>query len=344
MEESDQDSDGLTLPLQIIKETIHLHKIFYQLLGIKSPLAIATGMYFYNKFYQKKEVAPPRYALYAISCLHLATKICEVPVSMTKFIRILESNKNEIRKALSLVFQTLDGIPPQNTPNFNNIVNKLLVDKEMEVIKTLDFNFNVSLPYEPAVSFIDKILHWHVPKNVPSYEQFRGELIRKCWTFLNDLQYKEIFYIYPPEMIAISAITLTFSLLDIPLISPKVSPWFTFLVPSINIQKSYELTCQIHEFFRSVFENKKFTDVSSQNMIDLSLFVEWINFPLIPLEKQPICEPPSFELLDSLVKDNDSFKKSEADHCPQFPPPLPNQTELPSNLVQFQNECKMIPK
>lgn len=330
-------------PQLIIKETVNLYQKLCQLLNIKKPDVRAIGINYFYKFYQKSHADTPEYAITAISCFHLATKICEIPMSYKRYINeIKHSPKSGISSTFLSIFQVLDGIPPSNIPNFQEVLLKKLVQKEIQVIISLQFDFSVQLPYDISVTMIDRILKWHIKSDDPILLPLREELASKCFIFFNDLQTSELFYTKSPELIAISTIELVFYLFELPLISPKNSPWFTFLVPDVDINEINQIESEIKKIFYFLFINvKSNTAFKSKLKFDKKIFCEWIRFPLIPLKKYPICDPPDLELLQNLVSGDDSFKKCQFDHVPNFPPPdfqPVSDSEISPNLQQMKNE------
>ncbi|KAK8896055.1 hypothetical protein M9Y10_013943 [Tritrichomonas musculus] len=329
-----------SFPQQIMREVVNLYQKFNQLLNINSPIVRATGIHFFYNFYQLSNANPPEYAISAISCFHLATKICEISLSYKRYINeIKNSPKSGITSSFLSIFRVLDGIPPANTPDFQNILLKKFYAREMQILIKSNFNFSVCMPYDISIRMIEQILKWHIHIDDQIFLPLRDEINQKCWTFFNDLQISEIYYTNSPEMIALSSIELTFLLFDIPLISPVNSPWFTFLVFDVDSEKLKALTSDIKRLFSPLFSSyKRYKVYKLKTKFDKKIFTDWIRFPLIPLKKVPICPPPSLELLDSLVSGDDSFKNCEYNHVPPFPPPdLHNVMKSPI-LQQFKNE------
>ena len=328
----------------IFKEVANLYLKLNQFFNIKAPEIKGTAIYYFYKYYQKLHSNPPEYAIAAISCFHLATKVYDISIAFTQYIYVIKNSpKSGITSSFIKSFKVLDGIPPSSAPDFYVILLKKLVKKEMEIIIDLDFDFTAKIPYDISTMMIDQILKWHISPKDHIFLPLRDELNRRCWSFFNDLQISEIFYTNDPEMIAISSIELAFLLVDLPLVSPKNSPWYTFLVPNVNLDKINELTLEMKKKLYLYFHNLngKNNYFKLKMQIDKNILTDWIRFPLIPLKKYPFCDPPSFDLLDSIKSHN---KKDEIDYyAPKFPPPdflISNESNsfVSPSLAQMQKE------
>lgn len=331
-------------PHEIIKEVIRLYQNFYQIFNIKSPIIRATAVSYFYKYFQVNNSNPPENAIASISCFNISAKVCEFPISFKRYINEIKHNsKSGITSSFINIFQILDGIPSSNLSNFHEILLQKLVQKEIQIIISLQFNFTIQLPYELSEKMIDKILKWHIKTDDQIFSQLSKELVLKCWKFFNDLQTSEIFYKKPAEIIAISIIELIFLLFELPLISPKNSPWFTFLVPDADIKEIDQLTSEIKKLFYLFFSSTKIrTTFKLKVEFDKKILTEWIRFPLIPPKKVPICNPPSLTFLDNIVSGDDSFKNCEFNHLPNFPPPeIESKTAPNSNLLQIQDEYSL---
>ena len=332
-----------TLPVEILEKVIRLHRHFYTFLEISLPMARATGMIYFNNFITtRKKEQQPKYALYAAACLHLATKMCECPRSLNKFVAIIyEAWENPDSAAL---FDGLDGIAkPDGEQDYVKNLVKDLISAEMDVIQHFNFVFEVKLPYEYCEIYIAEILKWHMPTDYPYYESLRDEIQKLSWTFLNDLLFTPLFYIHEPELVALVCIKLAFDRLAIPLVSPRNQEWFNILSPGITRDQFNNLYLDAETFFlQALAAQRKKSTQQLQTPIDISIMRTWHNYPFQKRLKTPQCPPPPFELLQEAAGTSTAFTHMDADHVPFFPPP--QSLDLPNpELAIILEEFKQIP-
>lgn len=343
------------LPNYIIEKVYRLHQIFYSQLPNLSNEARATGMVFFYRFYEHEKnisnSSPKEFALFAISCLHLGTKVCEKAIPLSKFSSIISNAKGDVRIAFQDVFDTLDGIkiPSYSSDNFIVELNQKLIDREMRTIIALGFNFDVIQPYDFFKIYIEKILKWHLALESEFFKPLKDELVEYCSRFLNNLQPTTMFYIYAPEILAIAAIHMTFRFIKLPLVSPAGNPWYSFLVPNLDYEEVDKAIDLVYKFFTEKFNTQKIPSyIERRTKVPDNFLETWLNYPYIPLKNVPLCPPPPLAMVDHLVEGSSSFKKCELDHVPQFPlPPYlhakSNSPKPPpnSNLHQIQTEFPM---
>lgn len=334
------------LPNDVIEKAVLLQRIFKdqfkQILRIDlSDVAQATGMIFFYKFYEKRQnISPKDYALYAISCLHLATKVCESPIPITKFTNCIIQASGDWRSGFQDIFDTLDGIKIPSPKNTTEIVelNEKLLKSEMRAIVALDFNFDVVKPHDLLENYIEKILKWHLKPDSEFYQPLKAELIGYCKCFLNDLQITPIFYLYKPELLAISIISMAFKIIKLPLVSPVKNPWYFYLAPNLIDSEVLGVINEVDNFFTDLFvkQRKQVFFERKTNIPDIIMEKTWIKYPYFPFKNIPLCPPPPLSKIDKLVKGSESFTDSELDHIPKFPPP-DKKLQNP-NLIQFNTE------
>jgi hypothetical protein len=217
------------LPDAILEAVIGLHRAFERKIDdFKDRRARASGLFFFNRFYQLTDHIPTEYALYAIAAFHLGTKVCDVCVRLKAFVREIADDAEDL---FGRFFRILDGIPPRPQLNFDVSLVELLVKCEMNLIDALDFNFAVKIPHDFSSRYIHTILRWHFNEDGDTFPRLERELSRMCGIFLNDLEYQAIFYTHEAEMIALAGVQMTFDRFQLPLVSPKDRPWWTFLAP-----------------------------------------------------------------------------------------------------------------
>ena len=323
------------LSFMIIQRTKQLYQQIKAELDIQSPEALAAGLYFMNRYYQTVDQDPPEYGLFAIAALHLASKVCESRARLKRMVELIVRARKHARSEFEDLFMDLDGIP-QWGERMESGLTRLLVNREMKIVSALNWDFSVPKTYELAKIYIGKIVKWHIPHAEPTYLSLTKEISGTCEKFLNDLQYTSIFYEYGPEMIALAAVKLSFDRLQLPLVSPKHSQWWTFLVPiSSDSEELSTVFKESREFFEDIWRKRRLpavdnrkTDVSDDQM------KQWHQFPVLPLKDVPICSPPSFEMLDEVVKDDSSFKNMDASHLPELEPPDRHPSPLFEELAQ----------
>ena len=311
-----------TLPVEILEKVIRLHRYLVTKLEISLPMARATGMVYFNKFFtNRKQPKNKKYALYAISCLHLATKICECPRSLNKFVEIIyETFKNPEHASL---FNGLDGIDkPTNSKSYVKDLIFNLRCAEMDIIQYFNFSFEVKLPYSYSENYIEEILKWHMPTDHEFFAPLNKEIRGISWLFLNDLLFTPYFYIYEPELVALVCINLAFDRIGLPLVSPAGKNWFNVLCPDYSPSTFNELRINAEEFFL-----KKFNEISQNSTqkrttpIDNAVMMNWYNFPCDKKLPVPQCPPPPLEMIQESAGTSTAFTKMDADHVPFYPPP-----------------------
>lgn len=345
--DSQRANQQLAIPNNVIEKAIRLHQYFNQKIQLPH-ISRATAMIYFYRYYEKMpDLSPKEYALSSISCLHLATKVCEAPKSLSLLMRQLEDAQGDDKSILQDIFQTLDGISSRfSKEEIVQLIEKL-TKKEMAIIVALNFDFAVVLPYNLIEGYISRILRWHLNPDSPNYQSFFHEILQKCSMFLNDLQLIYMFYIYEPEILAIAAINMTFDYLRIPLVSPPAHPWFLYLAPNLDQQYVLNIMEEVRQFFLDKFRKNRMpendrrkTEVSDDEMKN------WFHFPCMIFKNTPQCPPPPLQFLDSIVKDSDSFKHCELDHVPPFEPP-PDLDYFGNNKPvnkEKKKETKEIPK
>ena len=336
------NSKNETLPVEILEKVIRLHRHFYNFLEISMPMARATGMIYFNKFFTTRKIrGEPKYALYAVACLHLATKMCECPRSLNKFVEIIYEawdNPDYVR-----LFEGLDGISkPESDQSYVKDLIRQLISAEMDVIQHFNFVFEVKLPYEYCDIYISEILKWHMPMDYEYFEPLKQELQKLSWAFLNDLLFTPLFYTHKPELVALVCIKLSFERIGIPLISPRNQQWFNILCPLVDCNKFDNLYFDAQEFFIQTFATQKISITQQRETpVPNEVMTNWHNYPFQMRLSIPQCPPPPFEMLQETAGTSKAFTRMDADHVPFFPPPQ-SLTDTNPELLQLTDEMKQL--
>ena len=332
-------------PPDLVKKAIALYHLFDQKLSLP-PRTRATGIAYFRKHYQLSGGDTSISGIYAISSLHLATKVCETAVSINTFITVITNAKGDERSEMSEIFQTLKGLPDFSSDDFMVSLSQMLLDAERKVIIALNFNFEVRLPYELCGPYTERVMRWHMKVDKVFYK-VKEIIVRKCYIVLDELQLDEMFFSNPPETLAVAAITVAFQILRIPLVSPNPDQdWFMFLLPDVNVPLVKKFVSKIEDKFDRIFRETRnanevqlFFPVKIPPEFNVEQMKHWLSYPLIPMKNRPLCQPPPIHMLDDLCRNDDSYKKTDADHVPLYPPPFEFKLAKTPNLIQFQNEC-----
>ena len=304
------------IPDDIVESAIILQKQLHQSVGLKDPISRAYAIQFFKDTYSENKLNPYHHTFRAVSALHLASKVCEDAKILSRFVTALEECKRKENVAAALtILGPINDIGKEFVP----FVTSQLKTYELDLIQDLQFNFQVTLPYDYIYQFIATVIHWHVSERFTLFESIQNKVTRSCNAFLNDLQMSPIFYNYSPKVVAVAAVRLSFVMQHLKVPNLNTKPWYSVLVPDEKTETIDECTDKIRKYFESKgFYIEKFETPSfSENALE-----EWIFTPIEDCRgKEPICDPPSIELLEEFTGKKDAFNTLWSDHIPSMPPP-----------------------
>jgi len=155
--------------------------------------AACTAAVYFQKFYMRRSFKVHSKWDTAAACLYLAAK------------------SEETRKHCSAVAETCHFIrfkqvapDPRSHPSEHAVLVKRVLDKELILLQTIEFNFQVSLPH----IYLPVVYEWF-KANFPQIKD--GKLQKSCqisWFFLMDSYKLPVILFYPPQWIALACIEL----------------------------------------------------------------------------------------------------------------------------------------
>ena len=319
-------------PDLVVESAIILQKHIFQAVGLKDAISRAYAIHYFKETYNENEKNPYHHTFRAVAALHLASKVCEDAKILARFVSALDECKK--KEALSQTFAILGQINDIGK-DFVPFVTSELRSYELDLIQDLKFNFQVTLPYDYIPEFVTTVVHWHVSKRYALYKEIREKIIRNCTTFLNDLQMTPIFYNYKPKVVAQASIRLSFVLMHLNVPNPNKRPWYSYLVPEEKIEVLDECTNKIRKYF----ESRGFIiEKLEAPMFPVNSLNQWYITPVEDYRgKEPPCEPPPKEHLESFTGPKDAFNNLWTDHEPELPPPDCDEYQ---DAIKLAIECE----
>ena len=319
-------------PDLVVESAIVLQKQIFQAVGLKDAISRAYAIHYFKETYNENEKNPYHHTFRAVAALHLASKVCEDAKILARFVSALDECKK--KENLSQAFAVLGQVNDIGK-DFVPYVTSELRSYELDLIQDLKFNFQVKLPYDYVPEFVTTVVHWHVSTRYALYKEIREKIIRNCTTFLNDLQMTPIFYNYKPKVVAQASVRLSFVLMHLKVPNPNKTPWYSYLVPEEKIEVLDECTNKIQKYFesRGIIIEKLEAPMFPENSLN-----QWYIRPIEDYRgKEPPCEPPPKELLQSFTGQKDAFNNLWTDHAPILPPP---DCEEYQDSIRIAIECE----
>ena len=143
----------------LIEGTILLHRYICETCHYKNPLVRATAIYIFKTIWEQEFENNIQLLYKAIISLHLASKIRDVPLSLSSILDGIYSTRNDLELIAS--FPALNNINSDIYDNFKKQFTPIIVSNEDQILFKFHFNLKCPLPYDCADAYIHQILHWH---------------------------------------------------------------------------------------------------------------------------------------------------------------------------------------
>ena len=319
-----KSNSKINISTEILEKAIKVQTYFSNKLYINLPIVRASGMIFFQRFYDINQKNPPKYLIFNIASLHLATKICESPISLQYFIRVFfESLNDPVGYQTMSEFNEINDFDRSNKDFFFETVTSQVIRSEMEIIIAIKFNFELNLPYNYIDLYLQQILNWHLDENEIK-KNLHKELKHISNFLLNELQYSPIFYIYPSDLIGLIIIDESFKRIKLPLISLLNQNWFNIILPHYTKEYYFQVNSEVNFYFTLKFSTSGLSLVQNRRTkITDKDFLTWKTIPLLIKSIEPLCPPPPLDLLNNYFINDNSFTQLDSDHLPfNKPPPL----------------------
>jgi len=169
---------------------------------------ISSAIVYFRRFYYKHEFAEFCPRLVAPTCLYISSKVEECSTQAPAF-----RFEKEMKK--------IDPTFPYSTSN--------ILECEFYVIEALNFDLIIFHPYRPLVEYIND-------------QKLQSELLESAWGVLNDSYFTNNCLMFPPHIIALSAIYLAAYVQEI-----DVRQWFAEL--NVEMKDVWEAVDELINFY-----------------------------------------------------------------------------------------------
>ncbi|TPX40527.1 hypothetical protein SeLEV6574_g06569 [Synchytrium endobioticum] len=221
---------------ELLKLGLHYSNYLLRLgkkLGVRQQV-MATASVYFKRFFIKNAFRNTDPPLVVATCMYLACKIEECPQHI----------KNVVTEMRNLVHETrIDGPFPYETFN--------LAEFEFYLMEDLDFYMIIYHPYRPLTQYL-KLLG------------IEKSCIQAAWFIVNDTYRTDALLIYPPHMIALTAILMSCVMNEEHIKQEKphldLRAWFADL--NINMEEIACITQEILDLWQ-VWDEYDETQVSS---------------------------------------------------------------------------------
>ena len=143
---------------------------------------IATGALYFHRFYMFHSFKQFSQYITACGCIFLATKVHETPEELTNVIKTAHSLLNA-----------------HEFSSFQDDPRKEVIELELNLLQTLQFDLDVQLPYNYLINFSDCFT---APANQVQ------QILQIAWGFVNNSLFTTLVLQWEPEILAIAFLYL----------------------------------------------------------------------------------------------------------------------------------------
>jgi len=187
---------------------------------------VATASSYFHQFYHCKSLKDYPEAETVVACLFLACKVSEafrrLSEIMTACAERQKASKRYVRfGALALL---------KDSQEWENFLDRVYAVEEI-LLDVLEYSFHVDKPYKYLIVHLRRVMIEYEKKSEAEFQEAtskKGEIAQFAWFFVNDSLRSTLCLEYPPEIISLGAIMLTFRKHKREVVNPhnpSAKPW-----------------------------------------------------------------------------------------------------------------------
>ena len=319
-----------SLDVSIINDVIHSFLSISKQLNFNDYYKVMSGSIRYLIHFYSNNSIKNDLLITLISSIHLASKVYERYLSLSKLIdfsqQIFFYDYSESLKNISYnLFES---------ENWRNELIRSCRNREMELFTNLKFDFDLPAPHKVAIEYCRRIISWRKEIDNKLFEVF----IKQIRNITNKLMTIPEFYFVQCNFISLMIIQLVFDSYSLIVYhSSNDYSWLNFFDININIDdfKKFHEKCKDK---LNPFKERNPPEIIKE--LQLILDVDWRVNPIYCNTNEPLCPPPSFNILEKFIGNEDIYNYLPNTHYPLLPPPpmfSDNQNKIPLSILPLNN-------